>query len=143
MTKKTTIIKTLLLTFLLIIMCSSCFMLTACKDEPTVYKLYQYETSSSVYELGESFYGMKLKKDFVKLTLDEDGKAELKISVGFIEGETEYENTYKTYKGSYTETETEIIATFPEFSSSALKGTKTGNLISIRISSYATMLLKK
>ncbi len=142
MTKKNTIIKTLLLTFLFI-MCSSCFMLTACSDEPTVYKLYQYETSSSVYELGESFYGMKLKKDFVKLTLDEDGKAELKISVGFMEGETEYETTYKTYKGSYTETETEIIATFPEFSSSALKGTKTGNLISIRFSSYQTMILKK
>ncbi|MBE7082044.1 MAG: hypothetical protein E7372_05780 [Clostridiales bacterium] len=143
MTKKNTIIKSLLLTFLLIMMCSSCFMLTACKDEPTVYKLYQYETSGSVYELGDSFYGMKLKKDFVKLTLNEDGNAELKISVGFIEGEVDYVNNYTTYKGSYSETATEIVATFPEFSSSALHGTKTGNLISIRLSSYITLILKK
>lgn len=142
MIKRNTIFKTLLLTFLLILTCSSCFMLTACKEESTVYTLYQFEGEGDIYEIGDNFYGMKLDKNFVVLTLKEDGNAELKISRGFINGNPNLKNEYYTYEGTYTETDTEINALFPEFNSSTLISLKAGNLLTIRLG-YENIILKK
>ncbi len=143
MTKRNTFFKTLLLILTLLFTCSACLAFSACSsEEPTIYKLYQFDGEGDIYEIGDDFYGMKLDKNFVKLTLDEDGDAELKISIGFLQGNDEYKDTYQTYKGSYTETKTEIIATFPDFRSSAIHGTKTGNFITLTLG-YENIILKK
>ena len=143
MTKKNTFFKTLLLILALLFTCSACMAFTACSsEEPTVYKLYQFDGEGDIYEIGDDFYGMKLDKHFVKLTLEEDGDAELKISKGFINGNPNLKDEYFTYKGSYTETKTEIQASFPDFVSSALVAPKTGNLLTITLG-YETIILKK
>ena len=143
MLKRNTIMKTLLLTFLLLVICSPCFMLIACNDEPTVYKLYRYGTGDEVYDIGDDFYGMEMKKDFVKLTLDKDGKAELKINLGFVEGSEYLQDEYHTCKGTYTETETEIKAVFPELNIPVLTGEKIGKTLIVSLGDDETLILKK
>ncbi len=136
-------IKTIFL--VLIIGILSICSLTACKEtqKTTVYKLYSYETYDEVYNIGDKFYGMELEKDFVILTLKNDGSLELKISYGFYEGEKNLVDQYITFTGTYTETDSNINALIPEFSSSTISITKAGNLFSLPLSQHSTVILKK
>ncbi len=145
MTKRNTIFKTFLLTFFLFLMCSSCFMLTACNDEPksniTVYKLYQLEIGDSNYELGDDLFGMTLKKEFCTLTLNKDKTAEFKLNRGLESGDVAYKHLYSTIVGTYSETDTEVNVTFDN-SSKYFKGIKANNLITITIEGVKFILKK-
>ncbi len=152
MTYRCTKLKKVFLSLLLLVACSFAFIFTGCSDKKvngpivsnaTVYDLHEYEYFGETYELGEDFYGMSLSKEFVKLTLKEDGAAELRLSVGFITGNPASQFIYTTYVGTYTETDEEVVGLFPEYDENAIHAEKDGDFIYIQLSSWMTIVAKK
>ena len=119
----------------------STFALTAC-SKTTEYKLYSYKFYENTYELGDTFYGVEMKKDLVVLKLTE-GNLELKISKAFIDGDPSKDNEYETFTGTYTETESSITALIPDFSSDAITILKAGDKFSLKLSYSQTIILQK
>lgn len=137
MTKK----RTLSIFFLLVVAIFSIFAFTAC-GKGTTYKLYSYKYSGTTYSIGDTFYGIEIKEDLVSLSLN-DGNLELKISRAFLEGNPTLKNEYETFTGSYTETDSTIIALIPDYSSEEILVNKVGNSFSLKLSSTETIILKK
>ena len=136
MTKKRVL--TLLFSLLLATVCA--FSLVACgKSE---YSLYSYELDGTTYKLGDTFYGITLTEDLVHLELD-DGDLTLTISKAFITGSAANAKKFETYQGTYTETDSTISAYIPEYSSSTITIQKAGDYFTLKLSSYATITLKK
>lgn len=108
----------------------------------TEYTLYSYEFRDKTYEIGDTFYGVEITEALVVLTL-KDEELELKISEAFLKGDSSKVGEYVTYTGTYTETDDAINALIPDFSSTPISATKVGNSLSIKISSSATIILKR
>ncbi len=119
----------------------SLFSLSAC-SKTTEYGLYSYEYYGKTYGLGDTFYGVEIKKDLVVLKLKGE-ELELIISKAFVLGDPSKANEYQIYTGTYTETESTINALIPDFSSSTISITKTGNKFSLKLSSKTTIILMK
>ena len=66
--------KKLITLLLSIVICTSCFVLIGCTRVKGEYNLKAIEVSGTRYNLGEEFNGMKLTKDSIKLSIQDDDK---------------------------------------------------------------------
>lgn len=126
---------------LLLVACLSSFV--GCGQGDVTYKLEQYQYRNVTYGIGDSFYGVEITSDLVVVELNGDGSAKLTISKAFIQGNPAYADSFEVYDGTWSETEGTISALFPSMSTTPLSCLKTGDMISIALSSKETIILKK
>lgn len=106
-------IKSLIMAIILVMACFTATVFTACSKESSdiKYRLYRYDNTN----VGQNFYGFKLTKDMVQLTLEKDGELVLKIDKGFIVGYSSLVGEYLTFEGTWEEEGDTITAYIPGF----------------------------
>ena len=130
------------LTVILVLICSL-MTFVACGNADITYRLEKYQYRGATYSIGDTFYGVEITSDLVVVELKGDGSAKLTISEAFITGNPAYADSFEVYEGTWSEADETISALFPSMSIKPLSCVKTGDMISISISSSQTLILKK